>query len=182
MSTPAPGLAGHPCSFCSRRGVRNDWAKNRARGARTVTYGHPACRWHTGGGPAHRAEPATDEVRRQRSAREWVFQFAPCPRERHLRWLNPVRASCRPDMHLDRPPVLPASVPLQPRRLGRSQRSDILSLRGATSWRPIRIQLHEMKTVMTRPSTGTGWAYCICSYRRRQFPNKRITENPYTIS
>ena len=45
------------CLPCLRRGVRNDWAKSRARGARMVLMraSHvPVSRRHTGGGPAHR--------------------------------------------------------------------------------------------------------------------------------
>ena len=46
-----------------------------------------------------------------RSAREWIFRPAGCPRDGCLRQRPPVRASCRPDMHSSRPPVTPASAP-----------------------------------------------------------------------
>src|SRR5262245_27793674 len=54
---------------------------------------------------------ASEAAQRPRSAREWTLRLAPCPRGVTYADVDPVRASCRPDMHLDRPPVLPASVP-----------------------------------------------------------------------
>ena len=118
---PAPGLAGLPVP-CSppRRGVRNDRAFHRARGARMC--------WHTGSPhaafAAHGQWPsptpkivglnrAVEADLRLRSARGWILRLAACPRGCRWRRRAPVRASCRPDMHLDRPPVLPASVPVR---------------------------------------------------------------------
>ena len=56
---------------------------------------------------------ASEADHRLRSAREWTLRLAACPRGCHWRRRAPVRASCRPDMHLDRPPVVPASVPVR---------------------------------------------------------------------
>ena len=58
---------------------------------------------------------ASEADPRLRSAREWTLRLAACPRGCHWRRRAPVRASCRPDMHLDRPPVVPASVPVRSR-------------------------------------------------------------------
>ena len=122
VSRPAPGLAGHPVPHLPRRGVRNDRAFHRARGARMG--------WHAGSPhaafAAHGQWPsptpkivglnrAAEADLRLRSAREWTLRLAACPRGCRLRRRAPVRASCRPDMHLDRPPVAPASVPVRSR-------------------------------------------------------------------
>ena len=118
MSRPAPGRAGRPVPQSPRRGVRNDRAFHRARGARMC--------WHTGSPhaafAAHERWPsptpkivelnrASEADPRLRSAREWTLRLAACPRGCHWRRRAPVRASCRPDMHLGRPPVAPASAP-----------------------------------------------------------------------
>ena len=60
---------------------------------------------------------ATEADLRLRSARGWILRLAACPRGCRLRRRAPVRASCRPDMHLDRPPVAPASVPVRSPRI-----------------------------------------------------------------
>src|SRR5687767_3662206 len=52
---------------------------------------------------------AEDAANRLRSARGWTLRSAACPQELPLLWTRRlVRTDCRPDMHLDRPPV-PAS-------------------------------------------------------------------------
>ncbi len=107
-----------------RRGVRNDRAFHRARGARMV--------WHAGSPhavfAAHGQWPsptpkivelnrAVEADLRLRSAREWTLRLAACPRGCHWRRRAPVRASCRPDMHLDRPPVVAGVCPRPPSRI-----------------------------------------------------------------
>ena len=61
---------------------------------------------------------ASEADLRLRSARGWILRLAACPRGCRWRRRAPVRASCRPDMHLGRPPVLPASVPVRFLRIG----------------------------------------------------------------
>ena len=108
------------CSSSPRRGVRNDRAFHRARGARMVWHAgspHAACAAH-GQWPSPTPKivglnRASEADLRLRSARGWICRLAACPRGCHWRRRAPVRASCRPDMHLDRPPVLPASVPVR---------------------------------------------------------------------
>jgi hypothetical protein len=108
--------------------VRNDWRKTLARGAR-IFIRAPACRFRIGTrAPAcrfpksaygrcpafSRKEPrsiwtASDRSFRLRSARGWTLRFAACPQELSLSPTRRlVRADCRPDMHLDRPPDAPA--------------------------------------------------------------------------
>ena len=66
---------------------------------------------------------------RLRSARNGFCGLLNAPGRRHCRRLRPVRASCRPGTHLDRSPVLPASVPCLRRGL-------TLGVEGPASWRP----------------------------------------------
>ena len=105
-------------SSSPRRGVRNDRAFHRARGARTcLDAGSPHAafaahgRWPSPTPKIVELNRASEADPRLRSAREWTLRLAACPRGCHWRRRAPVRASCRPDMHLDRPPVSPASVP-----------------------------------------------------------------------
>ena len=123
---PAPGHAGlepqMPSSF-PRRGVRNDRAFHRARGATWVTTWHPCAE-------STRQTTASDAGRRLRSAREWILRLAACPRRRRFRRRFPVRANCRPDMHLGRPPVLPASVPSSAFRISDPDSSSRVRHRG----------------------------------------------------
>ena len=89
-----------------------------------------ACFWHAA--PVcicTRAKPASEADFRLRSARGGFFGLLNAPRRRRYRRLRPVRANCRPDTHLDRSPVLPASVPCLPRGL-------TLDVKGPASWRP----------------------------------------------
>ena len=60
--------------------------------------------------------------RRSSPAFRTRMDFAVCSMSqgRRLRRRLPVRANCRPDMHLDRPPVLPASAPVRVDRIFRS--------------------------------------------------------------
>ena len=101
----------------SPKGVRNDRAKSRARGARmvcmrasrmpSVAHGQ----WPSPTPKIVELNRASEADLRLRSAREWICRLAACPRGCHWRRRAPVRASCRPDMHLGRPPVAPASAP-----------------------------------------------------------------------
>ena len=70
----------------------------------------------------HTANTATEAAIRLRSAREWTLRLAACPRGCHWRRRAPVRASCRPDMHLDRPPVVAGVCPLSRRQDQRSRK------------------------------------------------------------
>ena len=112
-----PGAAGLLCLPFPREGVRNAWAFHRTRG--------PVCK--RGRKDAH--ELLTNAAPRLRSARDGFFGLLNAPRRRRYRRLRPVRANCRPDTHLDRSPVLPASVPSTPRGL-------TLGVEGPASWRP----------------------------------------------
>ena len=101
-----------------RRGVRNDRAFHRARGARMC--------WHTGSPhaafAAHGQWPsptpkivelnrASEADLRLRSARGWILRLAASLTGNcRLRRPRPDRASCRTGMHLDRPPVASASI------------------------------------------------------------------------
>ena len=105
-----------------RRGVRNDRAFHRARGARMCwmrASRMPFAR-HTGSGPAHRRRAyelnrASEAALRLRSAREWTLRLAASLTGNcRLRRPRPDRASCRTGMHLDRPPVASASISCPP--------------------------------------------------------------------
>ena len=151
---PAPGLAGHPVPHLPRRGVRNDRAFHRARGARMCWHAgspHAACaahgQWSSPTPKIVELNRASEADLRLRSARGWIFRLAACPRGCRWRRRAPVRASCRPDMHLDRPPVLPASVPV--RFLGIC---DPHCVQGPASLRPSASRCHVSKTIATRPS------------------------------
>src|ERR1700752_1201762 len=65
---------------------------------------------------------------------------------------RPVRASCRPDMHLDRPPVAPASVPAPFKN-----RSPLLGTRSGIV-AAIRIPLPRHEDDRDAPLTGAGWS------------------------
>ena len=99
-----PGAAGRLLPSSARKGVRNDRAKNRARGARMFWHAgspHAVSRRHTGSGPAQQdleLNRALEAVLRLRSARDGFFGLLHVPRGRHWRRLRPVRASCRPDI------------------------------------------------------------------------------------
>ncbi len=75
-------------------------------------------------------ELLSDADQRLRSARDGFFGLLNAPRRRRCRRLRPVRASCCPGTHLDRSPVLPASVPST--YLGALP----LAIEGPASWRP----------------------------------------------
>jgi hypothetical protein len=117
------------------RGVRNAWAVHRARGARSAdtaigTPGGPC----TGHGPAaarrskrrglHEAARPGSRYCALRSARGWILS-ACCMSPGIAAFVDTclVRTDCRPDIHLDRPPVAPASVTLGPAAPGRSIRN-----------------------------------------------------------
>ena len=121
LSCPARGSPVSSCLPCPR-GVRNDRAFHRARGARTCLHAgipHAAFaahgQWPSPTPKIVELNRASEADPRLRSAREWTLRLAACPRGCHWRRRAPVRASCRPDMHLDRPPVVPASVPVRSR-------------------------------------------------------------------
>ena len=100
---PAPGLAGRPVPF-SPEGRAERQGVHRARGA--------MCREaHGNRVPKHTAEHSHGSS--NTPAFRTRMDFAACCMSQGLSLAptRPVRASCRPDMHLDRPPVLPASVP-----------------------------------------------------------------------
>ncbi len=116
--------------------MRNAWAFHRTRG--------PVCK--RGRKDAH--ELLTNAAPRLRSARGGFFGLLNAPRRRRYRRLHPVRANCRPDTHLDRSPVLPASVPPTSRVLPLTSKD---RHRGGH-----RIPLRDRKTVRTRPHIGAG--------------------------
>jgi hypothetical protein len=84
---------------------------------------------------------------RLRSARDG---FAACymPQGLSLLPTRPVRANCRPDMHLDRPPVLPACV-LQPL----SRIVIPVGVWSPASWRTTASRCHATNTLAARPIT-----------------------------
>jgi hypothetical protein len=76
--------------------------RNKAQGSRMPVAGHTA---------AARLRTATTEAgRRLRSARDGFCGLLHVPGGVAGADAGPVRASCRPDMHLGRPPVTPASI------------------------------------------------------------------------
>ena len=132
--------------------------------------------WHTGVVQRLPTGPGPGRSPRLRSARGWIFRLAACPQELSLLSTRRlVRADCRPDMHLDRPPD-PASLfelrracPLRAfKRFAGHARRRFVALVPAAPGRSIRnpqsfqarhrsghrIQPCAMKTVMTRPSPG----------------------------
>ncbi len=119
-----------------RRGVRNDRAFYRARGATWVNHVASCAFRHTTRAPKHtvvlpctRQRPRTQRIRPAFRTR---MDFAACSmsQEASLPPSLPVRASCRPDMHLGRPPVLPASVPLSASGIGNPENSVRVRHRG----------------------------------------------------
>ncbi len=135
-----------------RRSVRNDRAKSRARGARmvwmrasrmpSVAHGQ----WPSPTPKIVELNRASEADLRLRSARGWIFRLAACPRGCHWRRRAPVRASCRPDMHLGRPPVAPASAP-SAARIRNPRTCPGPGIVAATASR-----CHVSKTIATRPS------------------------------
>src|SRR5687767_2979692 len=92
---------------------------------------------------------AEDAANRLRSARGWTLRLAACPQELPLLWTHRlVRTDCRPDMHLDRPPVAPAFVALVPRLPDVPSVIRVLQARHRSGHRH---PLHDMKTLMRRP-------------------------------
>ena len=128
---PTPRHVGLPLVRLPQRGVRNAWAFHRARGAgcADTQSAHPApcagaqgsrCSKEQTAGPLSGSPPEGSPPRKQvlrlRSARGWTLRSAACPQELSLSLTRRlVRTDCRPDMHLDRPPVAPAFVALVPR-------------------------------------------------------------------
>ena len=84
---PTSRRVGRPVPRLPLRGVRNDWARIRARGAR-MGCGQPACRFRIGTRavvqPIAGLNRATGEALRQRSARGWILRLAACPQELSL--------------------------------------------------------------------------------------------------
>jgi hypothetical protein len=79
--------------------------RNKAQGSRMPVAGHAA---------AARLRTATTEAgQRLRSARDGFFGLLHVPGGVAGADACPVRAGCCPDMHLDRPPVAPASFPFR---------------------------------------------------------------------
>ena len=89
----------------SPKGRAEHRAFHRARGATWVNHVAAVCERHTAKGSSL-GRSSTPAFRTR-------MDFAACSmsQEASLPPSLPVRASCRPDMHLGRPPVLPASVP-----------------------------------------------------------------------
>ncbi len=163
----------------SPRGVRNDRAFHRARGARMC--------WHTGSPhaafAAHGQWPsptpkivelnrASEADLRLRSAREWTLRLAACPRGCHWRRRAPVRASCRPDMHLDRPPVLPASVPV------RFQGSAILTASKVRHRSGHPHPAPRFEDDRHAPLTGAGW---LINFAKAAAKSSAQEQSPTTI-
>ena len=126
-----------PCCSVARRSrdVRNDWVKSRTRGARlpgsptchasSRTPGltkpglrAPICRFTAAPGVGSSesvhgalAEPGLGSSFHLRSARGWILS-ACCMPPGIAAFVDTclVRTDCRPDMHLDRPPVWSAST------------------------------------------------------------------------
>ena len=127
--------------------------------------GHPACRFrkrHPGIGPAAKLNRATERSFRLRSAREWVFQFAACPRGHRFRLAAPfVRAVARtctwtvhPFCRRLRPPAF--------------EDYSIFSTLGPGLVADHRIQLHITKTLMMRPSSELDGCIYISVKQERQ--------------
>ena len=116
-----PGAAGLLLSSLPKGRAERQGVSPRPRRPHVFACGHPARCFRGTRAMAQpnaedrRTEPSLESSPRLRSAREWILRLAACPRGRHWRRRAPVRASCRPDMHLDRSPVLPASVPVRSR-------------------------------------------------------------------
>src|SRR5262245_57710822 len=93
---------------------------------------------------------ATQRSFHLRSARGWVLS-ACCMSPGIAAFVGTclVRADCRPDMHLDRPPALPAFIALVPRL---PDVPSVIREPQARHRSGHRVQLHVTKTVMTRPS------------------------------
>ena len=89
--TPATGFAGLLLSSVSPRGVRNDWAKRRARGARTFGAGIPRAK-HTGKVRREPDRPQNTGVACVPHANGF-FGLLHVPRNRHSRWRVP--GSCK---------------------------------------------------------------------------------------
>ena len=121
----------------------------------------PACFQHAGNPYADASAHGVTSLERSlrlRSAREWVFRLAECPQASSLPLTSPgscdtgersdavLRTAMRPDTHLDRSPVLPASVPSGPYPWRR--KTGIVANH--------RIPLRDRKTVRTRPHIGAG--------------------------
>ena len=130
--------------FLRRRGVRNDRAFHRARGA--------MCEKHMARVPEGTRQ-VTSHGRGSTPAFRTRMDFAACSMSRGLSLAptRPVRASCRPDMHLDRPPDAPASVPGRFLRITRSPLRPESGIVAAT-----RIPLPRCKDDCDAPLTGAG--------------------------
>ena len=143
-----------------RRGVRNDWARTpRPRRPHGLDAGSPHAVFATAHGRWSSPTPKIVELNRAseadlrlRSARGWILRLAACPRGCHWRRRAPVRASCRPDMHLGRPPVLPASVPVRFLRIGDPPLRPGSGIVAAT-----HIPLPRFEDDRDAPLTGAGW-------------------------
>ena len=149
-------------NFSDTRGVRNDRAFHRARGARMC--------WHTGSPhaafAAHGQWPsptpkivelnrASEADLRLRSARGWILRLAASLTGNcRLRRPRPDRTSCRTGMHLDRPPVASASIscPTADPRLSSVIRSIQARHRSGH-----RIPLPRFDDDRDAPLTGAGW-------------------------
>ena len=149
---PAPGLAGLPVPHLPRRGVRNDRAFHRARGARIVLdAGSPHAvfaahgQWPSPTPKIVELNRAVEADLRLRSAREWTLRLAACPRGCHWRRRTPfVRAVARTCTWA----VRPSRRRLSPRHSRTS--SPLLGSRSGIV-AAIRIPLRVSKTIATRP-------------------------------
>src|ERR1700752_1968992 len=102
------------------------------------------------------------------------MDFAACSMSQGLSLAptRPVRASCRPDMHLDRPPVAPASVPAPFKN-----RSPLLGTRSGIV-AAIRIPLQRHEDDRDAPLTGAGWPINIPTRAAKSTPRD---QSPTTI-
>ena len=139
--------------------------------------GQPACRFRVAHGHWSSPTPKIVELNRAseadlrlRSARGWIFRLAACPRGCHWRRRAPVRASCRPDMHLGRPPVLPASAPSAARI------SDPHTCPGPGIVAATASRCHVSKTIATRPSPERDGGDDIYSHREGQEQKANIDQ------
>ena len=143
------------------RGVRNDWAKRRARGARIAAgsrmpFGtrRPCAFQHTG--RSNSSLSRTGHRTQVSPAFRTRMGFSACSMSPGIAALVGtclVRANCRPDMHLGRPPAWSASTAC---RLADPRLPPVIRKLQARPRSGHRIPLRVMVTAMTRPLIGTG--------------------------
>jgi hypothetical protein len=168
------------CSFSPRRGVRNDRAFHRARGARmcwmraarmpSLAHGQ----WPNSTPKIVELNRASEADLRLRSAREWILRLAASLTGNcRLRRPRPDRANCRAGMHLDRPPVASASIscPTADPRLSSVIRSIQARHRSGH-----RIPLPRHDDDRDAPLTGAGWLIIFLSVRQSQHRRTKVRQ------